>query len=65
MYVASLGKAGGVVEQFERESVCVELLELVGAVRVGVVGVIGVELEPSCWDRGDIGVEWAREEGRR
>ena len=22
-------------------------------------------LESSCWERGDIGVEWAREEGRR
>ena len=43
--MALLGKAGGVVERFERESVCVELLEFVGAVRVGVVG---VELEPSC-----------------
>ena len=58
-----------------RESVCVERLEFVGTVRVGVESESCGEwlesvwswelLESSCWDRGDIGVEWAREEGRR
>ena len=58
-----------------QESVCMERLEFVGAVRVGVESESCWEwlesvwswelLESSCWDRGDIGVEWAREEGRR
>ena len=57
-------ECGGAV----RESVYVERLEFVGVESESCWSDwsrVGVESSNSCWDRGGIGIEWAREEGRR